>query len=257
MVTVEWNGMKVEIWSDIVCPWCYIGKRRFESALARFKHRDQVEIVWRSFELAPNSPRQVAGTLNSMIEKKLGVSPAKAAAMHAHLTELAAGEGLEYRLDQAKPGNTFDAHRLIHMATAHNLQGAAKERLLHAYFNEGLPIGDPDTLVKLGSEFGLEAEAVRSMLASDIYVDEVRADVERARMFGIGGVPFVALDETYGISGAQPADTFLDALEKAWAASHPLLTLGQGEGTGLCEGEHCDLPVTEGAAAHDMDAVEA
>ncbi len=192
-----------------------------------------------------------------MIEKKLGLSPAKAAAMHAQLTELAAGEGLEYRLDQAKPGNTFDAHRLIRMAAAHNLQGAAKECLLHAYFNEGLAIGDPDILVKIGGELGLEADAVRAMLASDAYADEVRADVQRASAFGIRGVPFVAIDETYGISGAQPADTFLDALEKAWAASHPLITLGQGEGIGLCEGDNCDLPVTADPAARDMDAVEA
>jgi predicted DsbA family dithiol-disulfide isomerase len=237
--------MKVEIWSDIVCPWCYIGKRRFEAALAQFKHRDQVEIIWRSFELDPNSPRQVAGLLENMLAKKLGVSLAQATAMNAQLTELAATEGLAYRLDQAKPGNTFDAHRLIHLAAAHNLQGAAKERLLHAYFNEGLPIGDPDTLVKLGVEIGLDADSVRAMLASDAYTAEVRADVQRAGAFGIRGVPFVAIDETYGVSGAQPSDVFLDALEKAWAASHPLITLGQAGDVGLCEGDNCEVLVPE------------
>ena len=249
--------MKVEIWSDVVCPWCYIGKRRFESALARFKHRDQVEVIWRSFELDPTSPRQVEGTLDNMLAKKLGVSAAQAAAMNAQVTDLAAQEGLEYRLDQAKPGNTFDAHRLIHLAAAHNLQGAAKEHLLHAYFSGGLAIGDPETLVKLGTEIGLDAEAVRAMLVSDAYAEEVRADIERARSFGIRGVPFVAIDETYGVSGAQPADTFLAALEQAWAASHPLVTLGQAEGVGVCEGDNCEIPVSGSPTVPDKGAVKA
>jgi predicted DsbA family dithiol-disulfide isomerase len=180
-----------------------------------------------------------------MIATKLGVGPAKAAAMHAQLTELAAKEGLEYQLDHAKPGNTFNAHRLIHLAKAHHLQGVAKERLLHAYFTEGKAIGDVETLVSLGSEIGLDAEEVRAMFASDLYADEVKADVKRASAFGIRGVPFVAIDETYGVSGAQPAEVFLDTLEKAWAASHPLITLGQVEGVGVCEGDNCEIPLSE------------
>ncbi len=241
--------MKVEIWSDIVCPWCYIGKRRFEAALAEFKHRDQVEVVWRSFELDPNAAPPYPGTLEEVIAKKFGFDRAKATAMLANLTELAAKDGLEYKFDHAKRGNTFNAHRLIHLAHAHNLQGVAKERLLYAYFTEGKAIGDVDTLVTLASEIGLDPEEVHAMFASDLYADEVKADVNRANAFGIRGVPFFAIDETYGVSGAQPAEVLLDTLEKAWAASHPLISLdqsvGQVEGRGVCEGDDCEIPLAE------------
>jgi predicted DsbA family dithiol-disulfide isomerase len=213
--------MQVEIWSDIVCPWCYIGKRRFEAALARFAHRDQVAVVWRSFELDPYAPRQAAGSLDDHLARKLGASHAQAAAMNRHVSELAAGEGLDYQLDRAKPGNTFDAHRLIHLAAAHHLQAKAKERLLRAYFTEGRPIGDADTLAAIGVELGLDGVEVRAMLEGDAYADEVRVDQRRAAAYGIRGVPFVVLDERYGVSGAQPAAVFLEALEQAWAAAHP------------------------------------
>lgn len=212
--------MQVEIWSDVVCPWCYIGKRRFESALAQFPHRDEVAVVWRSFELDPHAPRQVAGSLDAMLAEKIGISAAEAAAMNRRVTDLAAAEGLAYRLDLARPGNSFDAHRLIHLAAAHGLQAAAKERLLRAYFTEGLPIGDPDTLTRLGAELGLPDDEVRAMLAGDAYAADVRADQQRAAGFGIGGVPFFVLGERYGISGAQPAALFLDGLRQAWDATH-------------------------------------
>lgn len=218
--------MKVEIWSDVVCPWCYIGKRRFEQALARFAHRDEVEIVWRSFELDPGAPRSTPGSLNDMLAKKMGTTTARAAAMNAHVSQLAAGEGLDYHLDIARPGNTFDAHRLIHLAAAHGKQGEAKERLMRAYFTEGAAIGEREALVALGVELGLPAEDVRAALESDTYAAEVRADENRARMFGISGVPFFAIDERYGISGAQPPELFVQTLEQAWAEAHPLTMVG-------------------------------
>lgn len=214
------NLMTVEIWSDIVCPWCYIGKRRFESALARFEHRDQVELVWRSFELDPHAPQQFAGTLNEMLAQKKGMSVAQAAGLNAQVTQLAAAEGLDYRLDQARPGNTFDAHRLIHLAAEHGFRSAVKERLMRAYFTEGLPIGDADTLVTIGAGAGIPAETVREMLAGNAYADAVRADQDRAAGFGIRGVPFFAIDARYGVSGAQSAAVLLDALERAWADTH-------------------------------------
>jgi predicted DsbA family dithiol-disulfide isomerase len=232
--------MIVEIWSDIVCPWCYIGKRRFETALERFAHRDQVQVIWRSFELDPTSERRTPGSLTDMLAKKLGVSHAQAVAMNERVAGLAAGEGLDYRLDQAQHGNTFDAHRLIHLAAAHGLQGDAKERLLRAYFTEGLPIGDAETLVRLGTEIGLAEDDVRAMLDGDAYAGDVRADVRRATTFGIRGVPFVAIDETYGVSGAQPAEVFLDALEQAWAASHPLTVLTPAGGDDCADGS-CEI----------------
>jgi predicted DsbA family dithiol-disulfide isomerase len=234
------HPMMIEIWSDVVCPWCYIGKRRFESALARFAHRDQVVVVWRSFELDPHAPRRTLGSLNDLLAQKIGVSPAQAAAMNRQVADLAATEGLDYQLDRAKPGNTFDAHRLIHLAAAHNLQAQAKERLLRAYFTEGLPISDPDTLATIGAELGIAGDEVRAMLAGDAYADDVRADERRAAAFGIRGVPFFVIDEQYGVSGAQTPTVFLDALEQAWATAHPLtLVSAPSQEDGNCDDGSC------------------
>jgi len=210
--------MNVEIWSDIVCPWCYIGKRRFEAALARFAHRDKVEVVWRSFELDPTAPLRSPGTLNDLLARKYGQSVEQAAANHARLTALAAEEGLEYHFDRAQHGNTFDAHRLTHLAAAYGLQDVVEERLMHAYLTEGLAIGDAETLARIAAEAGMDAHEARGVLAGDQYAEAVRADEQRAAGFGIRGVPFVVIDEAYGVSGAQPAEVFLDTLERAWAA---------------------------------------
>lgn len=208
--------MKIEIWSDIVCPWCYIGKRRFEAALERFPHREQVEVVWRSFELDPGSPQQYPGSLDEMLAAKLGRSVDEARAMNAHVAQAAAGEGLDYRLAEAKPGNTFDAHRLIHLAAARGLQAEAKERLLRGYFTEGMPVGDHDALVEAIAEVGVDPAEARAVLAGDAYAEEVRADQQRARSLGVSGVPFFVLDGRLGVSGAQPSELFEQALEQAW-----------------------------------------
>jgi predicted DsbA family dithiol-disulfide isomerase len=235
--------MRVEIWSDVVCPWCYIGKRRFESALASFKYRDQVEIVWKSFQLDPGAPRTSDLSLDEMLSKKYGMSREKAAAANARVTSLAAQEGLDYHLDQARPGNTFDAHRLIHLAAAHGKQGEMKERLMRAYFTEGQPIGEVETLVKLAAEVGLDAEEARAVLASDTYADEVTADEREARQLGITGVPFFVIGEKYGISGAQPGELFQQALEQAWAESRPLIQVSSAsaEDVGGCDGDSCAI----------------
>ena len=236
------QSMKVEIWSDVVCPWCYLGKRRFEAALAQFEHRDQVEIIWRSYQLDPNAPRTSGETLNEMLAKKYGMNIKQAAANHDRLTALGAEAGLEYHFEQAKPGNTFDAHRLIHLAASKGLQGAVKERLMQAYFTDGAAIGDDEALIQIVSEVGIDADDARAALASDAYADEVRADEQRARALGIHGVPFFALDEQYGVSGAQPAEVFLQVLEQAWAESHPLITVGgDTEDSGVCEDDSCAI----------------
>lgn len=234
--------MNIEIWSDVVCPWCYIGKRRFEAALAQFAHRDQVTITWRSFELDPQAPRVSSGNLNAVLSKKLGISPERAAAMHSQVTALAAEEGLDYHFDRAQHGNTFDAHRLIHFAQTHGLQAIAKERLLQAYFTEGRAISDRETLVSLGVEIGLPADAVRDMLLSDSYADAVRADERRAQQLGISGVPFYVIDGAYGVSGAQPAATFLDVLEQVWAEAHALSRVAtEPTDAGVCEDASCAI----------------
>jgi predicted DsbA family dithiol-disulfide isomerase len=178
-----------------------------------------------------------------MLARKIGGSVAQAAGMHAQVTALAAREGLDYRFDRAQHGNTFDAHRLIHLAAAHGLQAEAKERLLRAYFTDGLAIGDLDTLIALGAELGLPADEVRAMLEGDAYTDAVRADERRAAALGISGVPFYVIDERYGVSGAQDPAVFLGALEQAWAESHPLTLVGApAADAGSCDDGSCVLP---------------
>jgi predicted DsbA family dithiol-disulfide isomerase len=215
--------MKVEIWSDIHCPWCYIGKRRFEKALNQFEHRDQVDITWRSFQLDPRAPREYNGTLNDMLAEKKGISPERAQAMHEHVTALAAQEGLDYHFELARVGNSFDAHRLVHLAGEHDLSGKMQERLFRAYFTEGQHVGNADTLAQLAVEVGLDADEVRAMLASDAYAADVRADIQRAGSIGVSGVPFFLFDERYAISGAQPTELFTTALTRAWEDAQKVL----------------------------------
>jgi predicted DsbA family dithiol-disulfide isomerase len=221
--------MDVEIWSDVVCPWCYVGKRQFEEALGRFSHADQVSVSWRSFELDPTSPREVGMSMDRILERKYGMTAEQARAANQQMTSLASSVGLEYHLDQVRAGNTFDAHRLIHLAATHGLGGAMKERLLAAYFTEGRSIGDHASLASLASEVGLDPEEVDEMLAGEAFAADVRADEARASALGATGVPFFVIDETYGVAGAQGADVLLGVLERAWAESHPLTLIEPAE----------------------------
>jgi predicted DsbA family dithiol-disulfide isomerase len=230
--------MRVEIWSDIVCPWCYIGKRRFETALAEFPHADKVEVVWRSFELDPDAPRRREGSLVDHLARKYGMSADQARASRDRLTDLAAEEGLEFRFDIAQPGNTFDAHRLVHLASDHGIQDAMKERFLAAYLNEGEPIGDPETLIRLAGEAGLDPDEARDIVDGDRYADDVRAEERDAVALGITGVPFFVIDRKYGVSGAQASSVLVDVLENAWREAHPLVIAGGGE---ACEDDSCAI----------------
>ncbi len=207
--------MQVEIWSDIICPWCYIGKRRFEQALAGFAHKDKVNVIWRSFELDPDAPSQREGTLSEYLAKKYRVSLEEAAAMNERVTSVARESGLEYRLSSARPGNTFDAHRLLHLAASRQLGERAAERLMHGYFSESLPVGDRAALARLAPEFGIAEGEALAMFKSGAYSNEVRADEARAAKFGITVVPFFVFDEKSGISGAQPVEVFAEALQQA------------------------------------------
>lgn len=227
--------MQVEIWSDVVCPWCAIGKRRFSAALARFEHRDEVTVRWRSFELDPGAPREREGTLVEHLAGKYGTDPDQARTMIDRMTAQAAADGWEFRLDRARSGNTVDAHRLLHLAAERGVQEPVKERLLSAYLTEGEAIGDPETLVRVVADAGLDADEARAVLASDRYLDAVHADEAQARAYGITGVPFFVLDGKYGVSGAQPAEVLLEALQQAWAAKHPLQTVG-GNGEACADG---------------------
>ena len=198
--------MNVEIWSDIACPWCAVGKRRFEKALASFDRRDELTITWRSFELDPEAPHEHPGSRDEHLAGKYGMSVEQARAMHEQMTETAAGEGLDFRFDIARAGNTFDAHRITHLAKAHGLQDEMNERLLTAHFTEGALVSDHETLRRLALEAGLPEDEVAATLATDRYAGDVRADESTARSLGIGAVPTFVVDRRLGVSGAQPPE---------------------------------------------------
>ena len=209
--------MKVEIWSDIACPWCYVGKRRFERALEQFEHRDDVDVVWRSFELDPSAPRHAGMPQDELLATKYGMPIERAREMNARMTAEAAKEGLDFHTDRVQVGNTFDAHRLVHLAAESGKADAMKERLMRAYFTEGESVADPATLRRLAAEAGLDDARVRDVIGGDQFAADVRADESRARSFGISGVPFFAIDERYGVSGAQTPEVLLEALRQARA----------------------------------------
>lgn len=239
--------MKVEIWSDVVCPWCYICERRFESALSRFPHRDQVEVEWKSFELDPGAARthERSGTHAEQFSTKAGRPMDQIEQMLDRVTTMAAAEGLDFRFDLNRGGNTFDAHRLLHLAKALGRQDQLKERLDRGTFTEGLAVSDHEELTALAVQVGLEEAEVRAVLASDRFADEVRADQAQARAYGISGVPFFVIDEKYGVSGAQSADVFLQGLTQARSERSPLAQLaGDGpaaSGDASGEGESCAI----------------
>jgi predicted DsbA family dithiol-disulfide isomerase len=213
-------NMRIDIWSDLVCPWCYIGKRRFERALDAFPHRNEVEVVHRSFQLDPASPNGHVRNHRDVLMSKYGLSEGQANAAQVTMEQTAAGEGLEFRLVGGVTGNTFDAHRLLHLARERGLQDGIIEQLYRAHFTQQRSIFDHDCLATLAAEAGLDADEVCRVLNSDAYADAVRKDNNEARALGASGVPFFVLDNRYRVSGAQPAEVFADALTRAWADAH-------------------------------------
>ncbi|HEV2244429.1 MAG TPA: DsbA family oxidoreductase, partial [Streptosporangiaceae bacterium] len=235
-------AMDVEIWSDVVCPWCYIGKRRFERAVAWFGHPGEVTVTYRSFELDPDAPAQRTGTHAEHLARKYGMTIAQAEQASQQMTQRAAADGLEFRFDLIRGGNTFDAHRLLHLAKDHGLQPQMKERLLRATFAEGLPIADKPALTCLATEAGLPAAQVQAVLDGDAYAGAVRADEQQAARYGITGVPFFVADGKYAVSGAQPPEVLLQLLRRAYAErSQPApvaVTTGSNSDDG-CDGDSC------------------
>jgi predicted DsbA family dithiol-disulfide isomerase len=211
------RSVRIEVWSDVVCPWCYIGKRRLEAALERFPHRDDVEVVWRSFQLDPGIPEGETHETLPALAAKLGRPVEDVRRMMRHVEETAAGEGLHYDLANGISGNTLRAHEVLHLAAERGLQGAMAERLLHAHFAEGRSVFDVDSLAALAGEVGLDDAEVCAALADHRYRPAVRDDIRTARELGATGVPFFVVDRRYGASGAQPADLLLQLLERAWA----------------------------------------
>ncbi|BCW61687.1 DSBA oxidoreductase [Arthrobacter sp. StoSoilB22] len=223
------ESMKIEIWSDVACPWCYIGKRRFETALAQFPHRDSVDIEWKSYQLDPSIPEHYDGTELDYLSKRKGMAPEQVKQMFAHVTETAKGEGLDYHFEKVVVANSFTAHRLIHLAAAHGRQDAAKEQLLSDHFEHGKDIGSKEYLTELGAALDLPEDEVAELFTSDKYADEVNQDINEARAIGVTGVPFFVIDRKYGISGAQPADLFSQALNQAWQEANPLIPVGASD----------------------------
>ena len=228
--------MQVEVWSDVVCPWCYIGKRRLESALQQFPHRNQVEVVWRSFQLDPSVPEGSTHPTLPALAAKYGSSVEDMRANMSRVEEVAAGEGLHYDLANGISGNTLHAHELLHLAAERGLGPELKERLLHAHFEEGRSVFEVDSLVSLAVEVGLDETEAREALTDRRYLPAVHADAATAQALGATGVPFFVVDRKYGAAGAQPAELLLQILERAWADAHPLLTVPAAEG---CDDGSC------------------
>ncbi|MGA4848100.1 DsbA family oxidoreductase [Streptomyces sp. G5(2025)] len=233
--------MRVEIWSDIACPWCYVGKARFEKALAAFPHRDGVEVVHRSFELDPNRAKGDSGPVIPMLMRKYGMSEEQAREGERRLGENAAAEGLDYLTEGRDHGNTFDMHRVLHLAKERGRQDELIGLLYRANFAEERSVfADDERVVEVAVEAGLDADEVRAVLADPHqYAEDVRADEREAADLGANGVPFFVLDRKYGISGAQPAEVFTQALRQAWGERSPLTTLAGADAGGGAGGEAC------------------
>jgi predicted DsbA family dithiol-disulfide isomerase len=209
--------MQVEIWSDPVCPWCYLGKRRFERALESFDHRDEVTVVYRSFELDPSAPPAVTTPTVERLADKYGMTAGQAGEAQRQMEQRAAQDGLQFRMDGLRSGNTRDAHRLLHLAKAHGVQAELAERLHRAYFTEQASIFDHSSLTELAVEAGLDRDDVIRVLASQEYGDAVDTDEAMAQALGVNGVPLFVIDRRYGISGAQPPEVIAQVLDQAWA----------------------------------------
>ncbi|WP_411375457.1 DsbA family oxidoreductase [Arthrobacter sp. MPF02] len=232
--------MKIEIWSDVACPWCYIGKRRFEAALAAFPHRGSVEVTWRSYQLDPSLPGHYDGTELEYLSNRKGLAPEQVEQMFGHVAQQAKDEGLDYHFDKVVVANSFTAHRLLHLAKVHGKQDAAKERLLSGHFEHGKDIGSREYLKSLGADLGIDPAEVEELFTTDKYADDVRFDIEEGRSLGISGVPFFVIDRKFGLSGAQPAATFTAALNQAWQDANPLV-LVDAAGGGACGPDGCAI----------------
>jgi predicted DsbA family dithiol-disulfide isomerase len=213
---MENEKLKVEIWSDVMCPFCYIGKRRFENALQEFEHKDKVDIIWKSYQLDPTMQSNTGTSLYNYLAERKGISVEQSVNMHQQMTVMAKELGLEYNFDKAVIANSFDAHRFSHLAKVNGLQDKAEEALFKAYFTQGKNIADHDTLIQLGTQIGLDAGLVKQTLNSNQYAEEVKRDIYEANQIGVRGVPYFVLGDKYAVSGAQQSETFLGALTQTW-----------------------------------------
>jgi predicted DsbA family dithiol-disulfide isomerase len=229
--------MKVEIWSDVMCPFCYIGKRRFETALAQFEHKDDIEVEWKSFQLDPQMQTMPGKNINEYLAERKGFTVEYAKQLNSQVTKMAAAEGLVYDFDKAIVANSFDAHRFAALAKAQGLGNEAEEKLFKAYFTEGKNIADHNILAALGGEIGMDAHLTKKALAGDDYAGSVADDIAGAGEIGVRGVPFFVLNRQYAVSGAQPAEVFLSALTQSfagWQKQHAAVVELAGETGEAC-----------------------
>ncbi|WP_010677847.1 DsbA family oxidoreductase [Bacillus timonensis] len=237
--------MKIEVWSDFVCPFCYIGKRRLEEALEQFPNRDQVEVEFKSFELDPNAKLYSGQSIHELLASKYGTSVAQAQQMNENVGQQAEGVGLKYDFEKMKHTNTFDAHRLAKYAATIGKEKELTELLLHSYFEEGKLISDHDVLADLAESVGIARGEVLDVLRDEKkFANEVRIDEAIAQQIGVTGVPFFVINQKYSISGAQPTSTFLGALQQVWKEENPapkLTDLSSNQGA-VCTDESCDIP---------------
>ncbi|WHY84125.1 DsbA family oxidoreductase [Neobacillus novalis] len=240
--------MKIEVWSDYVCPFCYIGKRRLEEALSQFPDKDKVEVEFKSFELDPNSPKNSGENIHEVLAKKYGMSLEKAKQANQGVGSQAASVGLRFNFDEMKPTNTFDAHRLAKFAKTQGKEAVVSEKLLHAYFTESKDIGNLETLADIAEDAGLTRQEVISILNDkNAFAADVRQDESLAQQYGVRGVPYFVINQKYAISGAQPTETFFGALQKVWqeeSASPMLQDLSTTEDASCADG-NCVIPEKE------------
>lgn len=242
--------MKIEVWSDFVCPFCYIGKRRLEEALAQFPNKDQVDVEYKSFELDPNSPKHSDKGIHEALATKYGMSVEQAIQMNKGIAQQATGVGLTFNFDEMKPCNTFDAHRLAKFAKTNEKEAAITEKFLHAYFTDSKDLGDHDTLVAIAEQAGIDRqEALNILQDNTAFNNDVRVDEAIAKQYGVSGVPFFIINQKYAISGAQPTETFANALQKVWEeeSTEPKLQVLSTEGTDVdsCADGSCAIPNKE------------
>jgi len=233
--------MKIEIWSDFSCPFCYIGKKRFEQALSKFNHADEVDVVYKAYQLNPMAEKTMEGNAYEAFAKSHHMTLDEAKNRLDGITQNAKTVGLDYRYDLMQMTNSYDAHRLAKWANQFALEAKLTDRLMKAYFTEGYNLAEIDTLVQLATEVGLKGDEARKILVDNQYSSDVRNEINEAKRIGVQGVPFFVVNRKYGISGAQQEEYFLAALEQIWEEDHPLETLHDEDEAGFCTDESCSV----------------
>ncbi len=233
--------MKIELWSDFACPFCYIGKKRFENALSKFAHKDQVEVIYKAYQLNPNAPKVMKGSAAESFAKGHGTTPEQATQKFKMFIDNAKTVGLDYRYDIIQLTNTFDAHRVAKWANTLGLEPVVTDRFMKAYFTDGLNLADTKTLINLAKEVGLDEEKTKSMLASNDFADQVNLEIQEARQVGVQGVPFFVLNRKYGVSGAQQEEYFTQVLEQLWQEDNNLNVISDSDEGHTCDDEGCSI----------------